>query len=101
MQVKIDVLDSAYKGYLPNGLRDFSPGQNQTITYQGGPVESTTWATGTSHPPEYLSTVRLNTLAEAQAILATVASGKQVTLSRTKDSQIVVPADVSKTFQKA
>lgn len=99
VQVKIDVLDSTYKGYMPTGYVQFSPGQNQTITYQGGPVESTTAAKGTYHPPEYLRTVRLNTLAEAQAILATISSGKQVTLSLTRDSQIVVPADVTKTFQ--
>jgi glyoxylase-like metal-dependent hydrolase (beta-lactamase superfamily II) len=99
VQVKIDVLDSTYKGYLPTGYVQFSPGQNQTITYQGGPVESTTAAKGTFHPPEYLRTVRLNTLAEARAILATISEGKQVTLSLTKDSQIVVPADVTKTFQ--
>jgi glyoxylase-like metal-dependent hydrolase (beta-lactamase superfamily II) len=99
VQVQIDVLDSVYKGFLPTGYMQFSPGQNQTITYQGGPVESTTAAKGTFHPPEYLRTVRLNTLAEAQAILATIAAGKQVTLSLTKDSQIVVPADVTKTFQ--
>jgi hypothetical protein len=99
VQVAIDVQDAGYKGFLPNGFVQFSPGLNATVTYQGGPVESTNAAKGTFHPPEYLRTQRLSSLADAQKILATLAKGKSVTLSLTRASEIVVPADVTKTFQ--
>lgn len=99
VQVAIDVQDSTYKGYLPEGYTQFSPGMNATITYKGGPIESTNAAKGTFHPPEYLRTQRLNSLADAQAILATITKGSTVTLSLTPDSQIVVPTDITKTFQ--
>ncbi|MCG2591884.1 MBL fold metallo-hydrolase [Ramlibacter sp. XY19] len=99
VQVAIDVQDAAYKGFLPEGFTQFSPGMNATITYQGGPIESTNAAKGTYHPPEYLRTQRLNSLADAQAILASIAAGRTVTLSLTRDSQIVVPTDVTKTFR--
>lgn len=99
VQVALDVHDPVYKGFLPEGYRQFSPGMNATITYRGGPIESTNAAKGTSHPPEYLRTQRLNSLAQAQAILASLAKGRTVTISLTPASEIVVPADVAKTFQ--
>nr|WP_255428051.1 MBL fold metallo-hydrolase [Ramlibacter cellulosilyticus] len=99
VQVAIDVQDPVYHGFLPNGFTQLSPGLGTTITYQGGPIESTNAARGTFHPPEYLRTVRLNSLADAQAILATIAAGRTVTLSLTRDSQIVVPTDVTQTFR--
>ena len=99
VQVAIDVQDPAYPGYLPNGFTQFSPGMNATITYQGGPVESTNTARGTFHPPEYLRTQRLGSLAEAQAVLATIAKGQRVSISLTPASEIVVPADVTQTFR--
>ena len=99
VQVAIDVQDAGYKGYLPNSFSQFSPGMNATIVYQGGPIESTNVAKGTFHPPEYLRTQRLGSLADAQKVLATISKGRTVTLSLTPASQIVVPADVSKTFQ--
>jgi hypothetical protein len=99
VQVALDVQENTYKGYLPNGFAQFSPGLNQTITYQGGPIESTNAAKGTFHPPEYLRTVRLSSLADAQKILATLQKGKTVTVTLTPDSQVVVPADVTQTFR--
>ncbi len=93
VQVAIDV-DDAYQGFLPEGFEQYSPGLDATITYRGGPIESV-HATTT----EYLRTVRLDSLAEAQAILATVVPGRQVTISLTPSSQIVVPADVTQTFR--
>jgi len=51
VQVAIDVQDPTYKGYLPEGYAQSSPGLNATVTYQGGPVESTSAAKGTLHPP--------------------------------------------------
>ena len=99
VQVAIDVQDTTYKGYIPTGLTQFSPGMAASITYQGGPVESVHSAKGTFHPPEYLRTQRLNTLADAQAVLASIASGRRVTISLTPASEIVVPATVSQTFR--
>lgn len=97
VQVAIDVHDTAYKGYLPEAYVQFSPGMNATITYQGGPIETT--HAGPSNPPEYLRTQRVASLAEAQKILATISKGRTVTISLTPASEIVVPADVTKTFQ--
>lgn len=99
VQVAIDVQDAGYPGYLPEGFTQYSPGMDATITYQGGPVESTNAAKGTFHPPEYLRTQRLNSLAEAQAVLATIAKGQNVIISLTPASEIVVPADVTRTFR--
>lgn len=99
VQVQIDVQDPVYKGYLPENLSQFSPGMNATIVYRGGPVESTNTAKGTYRPPEYLRTQRLTSLADAQKILATLAKGKAVKISLTPASEIVVPADITKTFQ--
>ena len=97
VQVAIDVHDTAYKGYLPEAYVQFSPGLNATITYQGGPIETT--HAGPSNPPEYLRTQRVASLAEAQKILATISKGRTVTISLTPASEIIVPADVTKTFQ--
>ena len=99
VQVYIDVMDSAYHGYLPDNFTQFSPGMNATITYQGGPVESIHAATGTYHPPEILRTQRLGSLAEAQAVLATITKGSTYTIQLNKASEIVVPSDVTKTFK--
>lgn len=99
VQVKIDVQDPAYKGFLPQGFTQRSPGMNATITYQGGPIETTNTEKATFRPPEYLRTQRLATLAEAQRVLATIAKDKAVTISLTPASEIVVPADVSQTFR--
>jgi hypothetical protein len=99
VQVSIDVQDSGYKGFLPEGYTQFSPGLGTSIAYKGGPVESVHAAKGTFHPPEVLRTQRLPTLADAQAVLATIAKGRSVTLSLTPASEIVVPSDVRKTFQ--
>lgn len=99
VQVSVDVQDAGYKGYIPEGYVQFSPGMNASITYQGGPVESVHAAKGTFHPPEVLRTQRLNSLEDAQKILKTLSKGSAVTLSLTPASEIVVPADVSKTFQ--
>lgn len=99
VQVAVDVQDSTYKGYIPQGYRQASPGMGTEITYDGGPVESVHAATGTFHPPEYLRTQRLNSLAEAQAVLARVAKGRTVTLSLTPASEIVVPANVADAFR--
>jgi glyoxylase-like metal-dependent hydrolase (beta-lactamase superfamily II) len=99
VQVAMDVQEPTYKGFLPSGFTQLSPVLNQTITYQGGPIESTSAARGTFHPPEYLRTQRLATLAEAQAVLATIRKGQAVVFSLTRDSQIVVPATVTQTFR--
>ncbi|WP_157994712.1 MBL fold metallo-hydrolase [Cupriavidus agavae] len=99
VQVYVDVKDAGYKGYLPEGLVQFSPGLGTSVTYKGGPVESIHAARGTFHPPEVLRTQRLGSLADAQAVLATISKGKAVTLSLTPASEIVVPADVTQTFQ--
>jgi hypothetical protein len=93
VQVAIKV-DDAYQGFLPEGLTQFSPGTNSTITYRGGPVESVRTAAG-----EVLRTQRLNSVAEAQAVLATIAAGRTVTISLTPSSEIVVPVDLTKTFR--
>jgi hypothetical protein len=99
VQVAIDVQDPTYKGYLPEGYTQFSPGMNATITYRGGPIDSTHPDKGTYHPPEYLRTQRLGSLAEAQKVLASITKGRTHTISLTNASEIVVPADVSKTFR--
>lgn len=99
VQVALDVQDTTYKGYLPNGYVQVVPTTGATITYQGGPIESVAAARGTFHPPEYLRTQRVGTLAEAQAILATIRKGQAVEMTLTKDSQIVVPADRTQTFR--
>ena len=96
VQVAMHVHDG-YRGLLPEGYVQFSPGLNATITYQGGPIETT--HAGASNPPEYLRTQRVGALAEAQKILATISKGRTVTISLTPASEIVVPADVTKTFQ--
>lgn len=70
------------------------------ITYKGGPVESVHAEKSTYHPPEVLRTTRLNSLADAQAVLATLARNKAVTISLTPASEIVVPSDVTKTFRQ-
>ena len=99
VQVSVDVQDAGYKGYIPEGYTQFSPGMNATITYKGGPVESVHAAKGTFHPPEVLRTQRLNSLAEAQAVLQSISKGRTVTLSLTPASEIVVPTNVAQTFQ--
>lgn len=99
VQVSIDVQDTVYQGMLPQGLTQFSPGLNREVVYNGGPVESVHAAKGTFHPPEILRTVRLNSVEEAQRILATITKDKTVTISLTPASEIVVPADITKTFQ--
>lgn len=99
VQVAIDVLDPGYKGYLPEGYTQFSPGMNATIAYRGGPIDSVHSEKGTFHPPEYLRTQRLGSLADAQKVLATITKGRTHILSLTNASEIVVPADVTKTFQ--
>lgn len=99
VQVALDVQDAGYKGYIPEGYTQFSPGMNANITYKGGPVESVHAAKGTFHPPEYLRTQRVGTLAEAQTILQSITKGATVTLSLTPASEIVVPANVALTFQ--
>lgn len=99
VQVAIDVQDPTYKGLLPQDYRQASPSLNTTITYAGGPIETTNAAKGTFRPPEYLRTQRLSSFADAQKVLATLAKGKSVTLSLTPASEIVVPADVTQTFR--
>lgn len=99
VQVALDVQDSTYKGYIPAGYTQFSPGMSANITYNGGPVESVHSAKGTFHPPEYLRTQRVGTLAEAQRILQSITKGATVTLSLTPASEIVVPSDVALTFR--
>ena len=99
VQVTLDVQDAGYKGYIPEGYTQFSPGMNASITYKGGPAESVHAAKGTFHPPEVLRTQRVNSLAEAQSILRTIAKGSTVTLSLTPASEIVVPTNPSQTFR--
>lgn len=99
VQVQLDVQDTTYKGYLPQGYVQSSPGMNATITYNGGPVESIHADKGTFHPPEYLRTQRLGSLADAQKVLALIRNGSTYSISLTPASEIVVPADVTKTFQ--
>lgn len=93
VQVSVQVQD-AYQGFLPDNFSQFSPGMNRSITYRGGPVESVH-----AKPGEILRTKRLATLAQAQAILATISPGRTVTLSLTPASEIVVPADPAQTFR--
>lgn len=109
VQFYVDVLDDAtYKGYLPEGHVQAALTYNgidssgaivakslAAITYVGGPVESLHAGAGT---PEILRTQRLNSKADAEAILATVTSGGTYTINLTKASAIVVPADVTQTF---
>ena len=99
VQVSVDVQDAGYKGYIPEGYVQFSPGMNASIAYKGGPVESVHAAKGSFHPPEVLRTQRLNSLEDARKILNTLSKGSTVTLSLTPASEIVVPADVTRTFQ--
>ncbi|KQP17770.1 MBL fold metallo-hydrolase [Pseudorhodoferax sp. Leaf267] len=99
VQVSIDVQDPLYKGYLPEGYTQFSPGMGTSITYQGGPIESTHAERGTYHPPEVLRTVRLASLQDAQKVLARIVKGGTYTISLTPASEIVVPADPAQTFQ--
>ncbi len=89
VQFFMDVQDNTYKGYLPVNYVEGS------YTFTGGPVESIRNIAGT---PEVLRTVRLNSLAEAQAILATVQQGGTYTVNLNKASEILVPTDVTKTF---
>ncbi len=93
VQVAIEVQDN-YRGFLPEGLVQFSPGTNATITYRGGPIESVH-----AERTEYLRTQRLSSLEDAQRILATITSGRVVTIGLTPASEIVVPADVTQTFR--
>ncbi len=93
VQVSIAVEDG-YQGFLPDGLTQFSPGMNQTITYQGGPVESVHAGEG-----EVLRTQRVDSLEKAQRILATIQRDRAVTISLTPSSEIVVPSDVTQTFR--
>lgn len=99
VQVTLDVQDTIYKGYIPEGFTQFSPGLNASVTYKGGPVESVHAAKGTYHPPEVLRTQRVSSLADAQTILQSITKGNTVTLSLTRASEIVVPANISQTFQ--
>lgn len=99
VQVALDVQRPDYRGYLPEGFTQYSPGMGATITYQGGPVESTNVARGTYGPPEYLRTQRLSSYEDAQRVLATLTKGSTVTFGLTPASEIVVPADVSLTFR--
>lgn len=100
VQVSLEVLDNGpYRGFIPDGYTQFSPGLNRSIVYKGGPVESVHAAKGTIRPPEVLRTQRLGSLADAVRILGTLQKGATVTLSLTPASEIVVPADPTKTFQ--
>jgi hypothetical protein len=112
VQFYVDVLDDAtYKGFLPTGhtqaaltytglKSDGTIGTKSVgaITYAGGPVESLRATAGT---PEILRTQRLNSKAEAEAILLTVAKGGTYTVDLTKASAIVVPGQVTDTFKPA
>lgn len=93
VQVAVNVNDD-YKGFLPDGLVQFSPGMNASITYRGGPIESVH-----STRTEYLRTQRLSSLDDAKKILATLKAGRSVTIGLTPASEIVVPADVTQTFR--
>lgn len=93
VQVAIEVQDQ-YQGFLPNGLTQFSPGMNASITYQGGPIESVH-----TSKSEYLRTQRLDTLEQAEQILATLVKDQTVTISLTPSSEIVVPENVAQTFR--
>jgi len=100
VQVSVEVLDNGpYRGFIPEGYTQFSPGTNQTIVYKGGPVESVHAAKGTIRPPEVLRTQRLGSLADAVRVLSTLRKGTTMTMSLTPASEIVVPADPAKTFQ--
>lgn len=108
----MDVLDDAtYQGYLPTGHHQdaltysglLSNGTIGTkslaaIDYAGGPVESLRSIAGT---PEILRTQRLNSKAEAEAILLTVTKGGTYTVDLTKASAIVVPGPITDTFKPA
>jgi hypothetical protein len=110
VQFYVDVLDdAAYKGFLPTGhtqaaltytglKSDGTIGTKSlaAITYAGGPVESLRPTAGT---PEILRTQRLNSKAEAEAILLTVAKGGTYAVDLTKASAIVVAPNVTDTFK--
>ena len=93
VQFYMDVQDG-YQGFIPEGYTQTIDGKK--ITYKAYPVESI-------HPgestPEVLRTRRLGSLAEAQAILASVAKGRTYKIDLTKASEIIVPADVARTFR--
>lgn len=93
VQVAIDVEDG-YQGFIPDGMTQFSPGMNQTITYQGGPVESVHADGG-----EVLRTQRLDSVEDARRILASIQRDRTVTVTLTPSSEIVVPGDVTQTFR--
>ncbi|RZI55679.1 MAG: MBL fold metallo-hydrolase [Rubrivivax sp.] len=99
VQVTLDVLENTYKGYLPDGYVQLSPGLGTTLTYQGGPVESVIATKGTLHPPEYLRTQRLASLEDAQKVLASIRKGGTFTVTLTPASEIAVPVDVTQTFR--
>jgi len=96
VQVAVAVQDPTYQGFLPDGFTQFSPGMNATITYRGGPIESTQAERGV----EYLRTQRVATLAEAQQIMASITRGNMYTISLTPASEIVVPVgNAAQTFR--
>ncbi len=99
VQVAIDVQDTAYKGYIPEGFYPVQPGPECIHRLQGWPRRIGPRGEGTLHPPEYLRTQRLNSLADAQAVLATIGKGQTKTISLTRASEIVVPTNVTQTFQ--
>jgi hypothetical protein len=96
VQVVLDVHDR-YQGFVPDGYTQYSPGLGETLTYNGGPIESVDAET-----TEYLRTQRLSSLAEAQAILESLNDtvGQTVTISLTPSSEIVVAPDVTQTFRR-
>jgi len=94
VQFYADVLDDAtYKGFIPQGYTQTVNGT--TFTYTGGPVESIYAGAGT---PEIIRTTRLDTLAQAQAILASVQSGKTYKVNLNRTSDIVVAPVPANTF---
>lgn len=92
VQFTANVID-AYKGYIPDGYTQLIRGN--LLTYVGGPVDSIYKGGGS---PEAIRTQRLSSLADAQAILTSVAKGGTYKVDLTKASAIIVPADVTKTF---
>lgn len=94
VQFYADVLDDAtYQGFMPQGYTQTVAGQS--FTYTGGPIESIYPGVGT---PEIIRTQRLNSLAEAQAVLANVRQGGTYRVDLTRTSNIVVPANPLQTF---
>ncbi|MFA6504821.1 MAG: MBL fold metallo-hydrolase [Treponemataceae bacterium] len=81
VQFYIDVLDD-YRGFLP----------------AGGPVESMRSTPGT---PEILRTQRLDSKADAEAILASVKKGETYLINLTAASAIFVPRNAAETFRPA